>query len=380
MKVAIVTPMLQPYRITFYEKLSKHDPNYRWRVFHGVSSKESGRPSFKGEVPFEEVGLREYIFHVGPFKLVFNRGLLREIKRFDPDLVILQGIAGDLTNRMVVNWAHRKKRKIILWTCGWEPGVARGRALKFKNSLVSTFFRKANLHLTYSTKASHYTEGMGVAPENIEVAYNGIETDPMVAAEKEIRAKAAEIRSEFGLEGYTTFIYVGGLIPVKRVDLLLDAFAELRQKHEKIKLMIIGDGPLRGELEDRMAAMKDENIRYLGRIIDGVDPYFAASDCLVLPGVGGLALNQAMFWGVPCIVSEADGTEDDLVIEGESGYRFEKDDMPSLRDAMERHILTGEEDLVKVAAKARELIVEKSNVNNMVDIFMKSVKKLMPLK
>ena len=61
-------------------------------------------------------------------------------------------------------------------------------------------------------------------------------------------------------------------------------------------------------------------------------------------------------------------------------YRFTKDDMPSLRDAMERHILSGDEDLEKFSAKARELIVTKSNVNNMVDIFMQGVKRLLPLK
>ena len=377
MKVAIVTPMLQPYRITFYEKLSKYDPNFQWKVFHGVSSKEVGRPSFQGDVPFDEVGLEEHIYHLGPFKLVYNKGLFSEIKRFNPDLVILQGIAGDLSNRMVINWASRKGKRIILWTCGWEPGIAKGMALKFKNALVSTFFRKANIHLAYSTKASHYVQGMGVPAANINVCYNGIETDPMVENEKQTREQALEIKKKYELEGYTTFIFVGGLIQVKRVDLLLEAFSELRKKHDKIKLLLVGDGPLKAEINQTLESLNDDHIQYLGRIIDGVDPYFAASDCLVLPGVGGLALNQAMFWGVPCIVSEADGTEDDLVIEGESGYRFEKDNCESLRAAMERHVLAKPEDLSKYSARARDLILTKSNVNNMVDTFMEGVKKLL---
>ena len=43
------------------------------------------------------------------------------------------------------------------------------------------------------------------------------------------------------------------------------------------------------------------------------------SNIFVLPGTGGLAINEAMAYGLPVICSEADGTEKDLVIKVERG-------------------------------------------------------------
>jgi glycosyltransferase involved in cell wall biosynthesis len=121
----------------------------------------------------------------------------------------------------------------------------------------------------------------------------------------------------------------------------------------------------------------DPNVIYLGRIIDGVDPYFAAADCFVLPGIGGLALNQAMFWRKTCIVSEADGTENDLVIESETGFRFEKDNLQSLTNAMERRFKSSPSEIEEMSAKSREFIETKSNVNSMVQVFSESAVNLL---
>ncbi|MFO7669619.1 MAG: glycosyltransferase [Bacteroidales bacterium] len=376
-KIALITPMLQPYRISFYEKLFNMGEDYQWKIFHGVSQKEDGRPNYDKETNFDQEGFRETIYRPGPFKIVYNKGLFTSIKEFNPDLLILQGITGDISNRRAISWAKREGKRIIVWTCGWEPGLAKGMLLSFKNLLVSAFFKKGDLHLTYSTTASDYVESMGVDPQNIITAYNGIEIDHLIAEENKVLAEARKIIQELELNQHTTFIYVGGLIPEKRVDLLLNAFKALRQKKYKIKLIIIGDGPLREDIQQMMEDINDPNIIYLGRIIEGVDPYFAASDCYVLPGVGGLGLNQAMFWKKTCIVSEADGTENDLVIESETGFRFSKDDLQSLTEAMERRINTSPAEIRKMSAKCREIIETKSNVNAMVKVFSESVIKLL---
>ncbi len=151
----------------------------------------------------------------------------------------------------------------------------------------------------------------------------------------------------------------------------------LREKNYNIKLIIVGDGPLREQVQEIINELNDPNVIYLGRIIDGVDPYFAAADCFVLPGIGGLALNQAMFWRKTCIVSEADGTENDLVIESETGFRFKKDDLQSLTSAMERRINCSPSEIDEMSAKSREIIETKSNVNSMVQIFSESVVNLL---
>jgi len=374
-KIILITPFLQPYRITFYQKLSEANEVYDLYVFHGVKKIEDGRPGHKGETAFKEQGFTEYKKLIGPYEFVYNKGMFAAVKEINPDLVIMQTIAANLSLRKIISWAKRNNRKVIQWVCGWEPERVRGFFIKFKNIFVKTFLRKTDYFLTYSTKAGTYIKSFDIDQAIVETCYNGIEIDYMVENKKEILKDSLKVRKELDLENKLTFIYVGGFHKEKRIDLLVHAFERLREKHEHLKLLLIGDGPTRPEIESLIKEYNDDNILYLGRIIDGVDSYFAASDCLVLPGVGGLALNQAMFWEKPCIVSEADGTEDDIVIDGFSGYRFIKGDLDSLTDAMERRILEKNEVIAEMGINARVLIEEKNNVNNMVRIFMENINK-----
>ena len=376
-RIALVTVSLQHYRLSFYEKLTKSNPDMHWTIYHGIHDKDDGRPAYEGVIGFPNQRFREIKKKFGPFSIVYNKGLNSMIRRSDPDVLIMPGMAGNISNRMIIYWARRKGKKVIMWTCGWEPGLAKGFLLSFKNHFVSSFFRKADFHLTYSNKANKYTELMGVPSKNIQTCYNGIEIDNLLETEGKVIENSAILRKEFNLPGNVTFLYVGGLIPEKRIDLLIDGFIGLRNKHPNIKLLIIGDGPGKKELLEILEKVNDNHILYLGRIVDKVDEYFAAADCLVLPGVGGLALNQAMFWGKLCIVSEADGTEDDLVIDGETGFRFEKGNLVSLREAMEKMVLLDPLKHDKMSKTAKKIILEKSNTNNMVNIFIETLNKLL---
>ncbi len=376
-KILIITPLLQHYRLSFYEKLSNCNSHYDLTVFYGMNDKEDGKAGYRGVTRFISKGFKEYKYRILPFDVVFNRGMFPEVKRTNPDLIIMLASTGNLTYRRIISWAKKEKKKIIIWTSGWDPGRAKGLMLSFKNMLVSFFFKKADFFLTYSSYAFKYVESMGIDKSIIENCYNGIEIDDLIKNAPEIINESKNVISKNNLENHVTFLFVGGIIPEKRVDLLIDAFVEIHKNFKNIKLLLIGDGPLRRMVEGKLISYSDPNITYLGRIIEGIDPYFVASDCLVLPGAGGLALNQAMFWKKPCIVSKADGTEDDLVIENISGYRFAENDLGSLISAMEKRIQDTQEKVNLISENAHQIIMNKSNVNNMVRVFSKTIDKLL---
>lgn len=376
-KVAFITVTLQHYRLSFYEKLTTSNDNIEWVVYHGLQKNDNGRPAYRGSVGFRNEAFIEKSVKIGPFNIVYNKGLLRKIKEFDPEIIVLPGIGGNISNRRISNWGKRKNKKIILWTCGWEPGTAKGMAITLKEKLVSSFFKQGDFHLTYSTKASQYTESMGISPNIIETCYNGIEIDQLIESKNEIEKRSLEIRKLLKLDGYITFLYVGGLIPQKKVEMLVKSFNELRKEFENIKLLIIGDGPDRKMLEGLLEDLDDENIIYLGRIVEKVDDYFASADCFVMPGIGGLAINQAMFWGKVCIVSEADGTEDDLVIPDKTGFRFEKNSQSSLQDSMKKMLNLEKSEIEAMSKEARAIIYNLSNTNHMVEKFSTTVNGLL---
>jgi len=374
-KIVIISPILQHYRLTFYEKLSRINDNYHFHVFYGVKKKEDGRPSFSGDVRFDAKGFEVSRFSIASLAIRYNRGMLAELKQVNPDIIIIQGITGNLSYRRIMSWARRRNKKIIIWTCGWESKEVKGTKKAFKDKFVASFFRKADYFLTYSNSASDYVRNMGINQSMIETCYNGVEIDHLIQDHDTIISNSKKIVEKYDLKSSTTFLFVGALANDKKPLMLMDAFLRLREKYKGIKLIIIGDGPLKSAVEERIELAQDQNIFYLGRIIDGIDQYFAAGDCLVLPGAGGLALNQAMFWGKVCIVSKADGTEDDLVLDGVTGYRFKESDLDSLISAMERRINVSQEELDMMSQKSRKMIREVSNVNNMVRIFVSAIDK-----
>jgi glycosyltransferase involved in cell wall biosynthesis len=376
-KIVVITPLLQHYRLSFYEKLSNFKNDYQVMIYYGINEKEDGKAGYIGKTRFSKKGFREIKFKIYPFELVYNPGMYLEIRKTEPDIIIFLANTGNISYWRIIHWAKKREKKIIIWTSGWDPGRAKGTILQFKNRMVSAFFRKADFFLTYSSSARSYVESMGIDKAKIEVCYNGIETDYLVKNSLPIIRKSRELIRKYNLEHYLTFLYVGGLVPEKKVDLLLDAFLELHKKYDKIKLILIGDGPLKSMVEEKLNNSNEPNILYLGRIIEGIDSFFAASDCLILPGAGGLALNQGMFWRKTCIVSKADGTEDDLVIEDITGYRFIEENLDSLISAMERRINDNQAKVDFMAGNAYQIIMDRSNVNNMVRVFSKTIDNLL---
>jgi glycosyltransferase involved in cell wall biosynthesis len=168
----------------------------------------------------------------------------------------------------------------------------------------------------------------GVPAERISRIPNGVEAD-------RIRAKASYRPSD-----PTVITYVGRLHQQKGVDTLLRAFGRLavREAAVHVRLDVVGDGPLRGQLK----ALADElgiadRVRFLGSS-DRVPDLLEASDVFVLPSrAEGLsnALLEAMASGLPCVVSNVPGNVD-VITDGDDGLLFTVDDPDALAETLTR--------------------------------------------
>jgi len=360
-KIAFIVPIVAPYRITFFEKLNRILQNDDFVIFHGFKKKEDGRPAYDGNISVKN---RTYAIEekkIGMFQYVLNRGLNAQLYEYNPEIIILQGAVGVLSNWLILFWAKLHRKKIIFWTCGWEP--ERTTVYKYiKNLLLYFFFNLSDYHIAYSTTAKNYLIKKGVNPKKIAVAYNGIESDvePITIG----RDDDPELMED---QNKLVFLYVGGIFREKKLELLVDAFNMNFKNSNSHVLWIVGDGPDKSALESKYSDCA--NIRFFGRRIADVDKFFKLADITVLPGIGGLAINQSMLWGTPVIVSEADGTEVDLVIEDETGFRFIKNDLNSLAGTMKHIAFKPISELAVISENARQLILKRSNVNEMVKTF-----------
>ncbi len=139
----------------------------------------------------------------------------------------------------------------------------------------------------------------------------------------------------------------------------------------KPRLIIVGEGPEREALERLAGAV------YPGAIFAGakhgeeLKPYLAEADLFVLPGTGGLAIQEAMAHGLPVIVAKGDGTQDDLVREG-NGWQIPPDDQEALTETM-RSALSDVKRLRRMGAESYRIVSEEVNLEKMVEAFVRAL-------
>ena len=119
-------------------------------------------------------------------------------------------------------------------------------------------------------------------------------------------------------------VTVGRLTSQKRIDLLLDALAELRTRGRTLALTIVGNGPARPGLERRVAELRIAGqVRFLGEVPpERIPDAVGDADVFVFPAVGeglGLVAAEALLLGVPVVATRDGGGVTDIVPETGAG-------------------------------------------------------------
>ncbi|MEZ0216417.1 MAG: glycosyltransferase family 4 protein [Rariglobus sp.] len=169
-----------------------------------------------------------------------------------------------------------------------------------------------------------------------------------------IDAEAHRLRDELRVTGKKIVLFAGKFLPEKQPLRLLEAFIEIAPADSA--LVFVGDGPQRLQLETLAATRPDLAIRFLPFANQSEMPVrYALADIFALPSIGlyetwGLAVNEAMHAGVPCLVSDRVGCQQDLVTEGETGWVFPAADPNGLRQALSRALAANVPDHARLRA------------------------------
>jgi glycosyltransferase involved in cell wall biosynthesis len=227
----------------------------------------------------------------------------------------------------------------------------------------SSFLRSVDAVIAYSQVGAQQYRQFGFVPDRVYVASNAISPAPCSLPP----VRTAEFDQK------PTVLFVGRLQARKRLDLLLRACSNL-PKDIQPRLVIVGDGPARSELQS-LAFQLYPQAEFIGaRHGREAEPYFKAADLFVLPGTGGLAIQQAMAFALPVIVARGDGTQDDLV-RSENGWQIPADDLPALTAAL-RMALADAKKLRQMGAASFRIVSEEINVQKMVQAFVTALNDL----
>jgi len=288
--------------------------------------------------------------------------VVRELKRRRIDLVHVHGGVAGMWGRLAAALARTPR---CVYTCHGlhffykENPVARWAVMGIERALS-----RFNDGLIY---VSEHDRGLGtssgvLAGRRVRVIRNGI--DPRKYRRvSDPRAK----RVELGIpQDAPVFGSVGRLHPQKGHIVLLEAMRKLAQEHPEARLLLIGDGPLRPELEERVARWGlGERVRFLGyrhdvpELLEAIDLFVLSSYWEGLP----ISLLEAMASGTPVAAPKIGGVTE-VVDDGKTGYLFPAGNHEELYRLMSKFIEL-RDGFMAAAEQAREKIASCFTVDRM---------------
>lgn len=195
----------------------------------------------------------------------------------------------------------------------------------------------------------------GMRTEKMRVYRRGVDTVRFSPKKRD-----DSLRKSWGVgEHEATLLYVGRVSQEKNLALLCDAFKGVIAEGFKARLIVIGDGPYRAEMEQRLADCPATFTGYLEG--DALPAAYASADALVFPSTTdtfGNVVLEAQASGLPVIVSNIGGPQENL-INGETGLIVPSDDVEALREAMALFVVADQQ-RCKMGAAARRTMERRS--------------------
>ncbi|HEB66179.1 MAG TPA: glycosyltransferase [Chloroflexi bacterium] len=285
--------------------------------------------------------------------LCWQSGLLAWLERVQPRALVVEANPRYLSNWLAVRWMRRRGLPVL----GWGLGAPRSG-----NPLERTFrlayLRSLDGVIAYSRRGAEQYRALGL--ERVFVAHNAAVSRPAAPPPERPWPPRRPL----------TVLFVGRLQARKRLDLLFRACAALPQELRP-RLLVVGDGPARAQFEAAAAAHYPQTI-FLGALHgEALRPHLAAADLFVLPGTGGLAVQQAMSAALPIIVAQGDGTQDDLV-RPENGWQVPPGSLPALTETL-RQALSDPARLRRMGEASFRIVRDEINLERMAQAFLEAV-------
>lgn len=302
----------------------KYDPDFRKTITWDIPLLEGYNYTFVNNIA-KDPGSHHFFG-------IDNPKLIKEIKLFDPSVILIYGWAYK-SHLQVIRYFHKK---IPVWLRGDSNLLDEKAGLKRRLRTVALrwVFSYLDKALYVGTANKAYFKKYGLKENQLIFTPHAIDNkrfDHVNSQESHL------LRMDLGLNDHDLLLtFVGKLENKKSPLLLLEAFIAL--KIPNVHLLFVGNGHLENVLKEKanffpfVHFLDFQNQRNMPVI-------YHASDLFCLPSKGpgetwGLAVNEAMAAGKAILVSNKVGCATDLIKNGVNGYTFEAENKLDLMEKL----------------------------------------------
>ena len=235
----------------------------------------------------------------------------------------------------------------------------------WRRGLVKSHFvvdRLAGRFVDYYVAVSHanaryLVQQKGLPPDKITVIHNGCDLRQFDPA----RSVPSDLKETLGFGASDpVLVVIGRLEPQKGHRVLLEALPLIRREFPQVRLVCVGEGTLRGNLERQVCSLESEvSVRFVGYQANVAD-WLALADVSVLPSFYEglpLAAIESLAAGRPMVATAVDGTPE-VVVDGKTGFTVPPGDAMRLAQAICR-LLSNQELRQVMGCAGREWVQER---------------------
>jgi glycosyltransferase involved in cell wall biosynthesis len=259
-----------------------------------------------------------------------NPELAQRLRLWGPDALLLFGYKW-ASHLRAVAWARWRGVPILFR--GDSNLIGRPNPPLHVRIALRLLFAQFASFLYVGSANRDYFETFGVPARKLVFAPHSVNSALFSRSAPALSTEARRLRAELGLgPSDTVVVFAGKLVAGKQPIELLRAFLNLHPADSA--LVFVGDGPEKEKLQSMAAKGGAASVHFLPFANQSEMPSrYLLGDIFALPSLGetwGLAVNEAMHMGVPCLVSDRVGCQRDLVTHRETGWVFESGDPTAL--------------------------------------------------
>ena len=282
--------------------------------------------------------------------------LRKIISEFKPDVVHSHMVHANLISRLV-RLTIKMPRLVCTAHSTYEGGRLRMLAYRLTDSLADISTNVSKMAVTAFEKQG------AVPPGRMVPVLNGV--DHKKFSPNEITRKSS--RQQYCTKNENVFIAVGRLFDAKDYPTLLQAFALLTKHNEDVKLWIVGDGPLRSDLEslaNELGIYKD--VLFLGMRHD-IPELLNGADFFVLSSAWegfGLVVAEAMAAEKIVVATDSGGVKE---VVGDCGFLVPVGNPIALAEAMQNALILPSEKRASLVKKGSARVVDNYSLDRTID-------------